>query len=61
MGSHANPYVLDNGVPIYGFIDLIVEHKDGTIELVDYKSNRAPKTQDEADNDVQAGIYLSWD
>ena len=60
MGSHANPYVLDNGVPIYGFIDLIVEHKDGTIELVDYKSNRAPKTQDEADNDVQAGIYLSW-
>lgn len=60
MGRHDAPYVLDNGVPIFGFIDLIVEHKDGTIELVDYKSNRAPKTQDEADNDVQAGIYLSW-
>ena len=60
MGSHSAPFMLDNGVPIFGFIDLIVEHKDGTIELVDYKSNRAPKTQEEADNDVQAGIYLSW-
>ena len=60
MGSHANPFMLDNGVPIYGFIDLIVEHKNGAIEVIDYKSNRAPKTQDEADSDVQAGIYLSW-
>lgn len=60
MGSHSHPFVLDNGTPIFGFIDLILEHKDGTIELVDYKSNRAPKSQDEADNDVQAGIYLAW-
>tara|TARA_R110000803_G_scaffold107958_8_gene176196 strand:- start:632 stop:1834 length:1203 start_codon:yes stop_codon:yes gene_type:complete len=60
MGSHANPFMLDNGVPIYGFIDLIVEHKNGAIEVIDYKSNRAPKTQEEADSDVQAGIYLSW-
>lgn len=60
MGRHSAPFVLDNGVPIYGFIDLILEHKDGTIELVDYKTNRMPKSQAEADQDVQAGIYLSW-
>lgn len=60
MGSHSSPFMLDNGVPIYGFIDLIVEHKNGAIEVIDYKSNRAPKTQEEADSDVQAGIYLSW-
>jgi hypothetical protein len=60
MGSHSAPFRLDNGVPIFGFIDLIVEHKDGTIELIDYKTNRANKTQDEANNDVQAGIYLAY-
>lgn len=60
MGTGAAPHILDNGVPIFGFIDLIIEHKDGTIELIDYKTNRAPKTQDEADNDVQAGIYLAY-
>lgn len=60
MGRHDAPFQLDNGVPIFGFIDLILEHKDGTIELVDYKTNRMHKTQNEADTDVQAGIYLSW-
>jgi hypothetical protein len=60
MGEAFAPYVLENGVPIYGFIDLVLEHKDGTIEIVDYKSNRAPKSQGEADQDVQAGIYLAW-
>lgn len=60
MGRHDAPFILDNGVPIFGYIDLILEHKDGTIELIDYKTNRLPKTQNEADTDVQAGIYLSW-
>ncbi len=60
IGQAFAPYVLKNGVPVYGFIDLIIEHKDGTIEVIDYKSNRAPKTQGEADQDVQAGIYLAW-
>ena len=60
MGTAYAPYVLDNGVPVFGFIDLILEHKDGTIEIMDYKSNRAPKSQGEADQDVQAGIYLAW-
>ena len=60
MGRHDAPFMLDNGVPIFGYIDLILEHKDGTIELVDYKTNRMPKSQNEADTDVQAGIYLSW-
>ena len=60
IGQAYAPYVLENGVPIHGYIDLILEHKDGTIEIMDYKSNRAPKSQGEADQDVQAGIYLSW-
>lgn len=60
MGSHESPYLLDNGTPIFGFIDLIVEEPDGTIHLIDYKSVRAPMTQEEADNNLQAGIYFAW-
>lgn len=59
FGSHRAPYKTSKGTPIFGMIDLVIEHKDGTIELVDYKSQRAPITQDEADNDVQAGMYLT--
>lgn len=59
FGSHSNPFVLNNGVPVFGFIDLVVEHDDGTIELIDYKTQRAPITQGEADTNVQAGIYLT--
>ena len=58
FGSHKAPHILSNDVPVFGFIDCIVEHKDGTIELIDYKSQRAPMTQAEADNSIQAGIYL---
>ncbi len=60
MGSNESPYLLDNGTPIFGFIDLILEEPDGTIHLVDYKSVRAPMTQEEADNNLQAGIYFAW-
>tara|TARA_R110000824_G_scaffold38186_2_gene116952 strand:- start:179 stop:1393 length:1215 start_codon:yes stop_codon:yes gene_type:complete len=59
FGSHRSPYVLSNGTPVFGFIDLVFEHEDGTIELVDYKTQRAPITQGEADTNVQAGIYLT--
>jgi len=59
FGSHDSPYVMANGTPVFGFIDLTIEHPDGTIELVDYKTQRAPITQDEADTNIQAGIYLS--
>lgn len=58
FGSHRAPYKTKLGVPVFGMVDLVLEHKDGTIELVDYKSQRAPITQDEADTDVQAGMYL---
>lgn len=58
FGSHRAPYRTVNGTPIFGMIDLVIEHKDGTIELVDYKSQRAPISQDEADSNVQAGMYL---
>jgi len=59
FGSHKSPHVLSNGVPVFGFIDLTLEHEDGTIELVDYKTQRAPIKQEEADSNVQAGIYLT--
>ena len=59
FGSHSNPYKLANGTPVFGFIDLVLEHDDGTIELLDYKSQRKPISQNEADHDVQAGIYLT--
>jgi len=59
IGSHQAPHVLSTGVPVFGFIDLIIEHKDGTIEVIDYKTQRLDITQAEADNSVQAGIYLA--
>ena len=59
FGTHKAPYKLSNGTPIFGFIDLVLEHPDGTIELLDYKSQRKPIKQEEADSDVQAGMYLT--
>ena len=59
IGSAQAPHVLSTGVPVFGFIDLIIEHKDGTIEVIDYKTQRLDITQAEADNSVQAGIYLA--
>ncbi len=59
FGTHRAPYVTKHGTPVFGMIDLVIEHKDGTIELIDYKTQRAPITQDEANTDVQAGMYLT--
>ena len=59
FGAHSAPYVLDNGVPVFGFIDLVFQHDDGSIELLDYKTQRKPILQPEADSDIQAGIYLA--
>lgn len=60
FGSPMSPHILQRtGTPVYGFIDLVIEHKDGTIELIDYKTQRLDITQAEADNNVQAAIYLS--
>ena len=59
FGSHSDPHILANGTPLFGFIDLVIEHDDGTIELIDYKTQRAPMTQGEANSNVQAGIYLT--
>ena len=59
FGRHDAPYVLSRtGTPVLGFIDLIIEHKDGTIECIDYKTQRLDITQAEADNSIQAAIYL---
>ena len=54
------PHIFESGVPCFGFIDLVLEHRDGTIELVDYKTQWMPIHQDEADSSVQAGIYLLY-
>ena len=59
FGRHDAPYILSRtGTPVLGFIDLIIEHKDGTIECIDYKTQRLDITQAEADNSIQAAIYL---
>jgi RecB family exonuclease len=59
FGSHKAPHILSNGVPVFGFIDLTLAVGDDVIELVDYKTQRAPITQAEADSNIQAGIYLA--
>lgn len=58
FGQSNAPYEFDNGAKVYGFIDLIIEHRDGSIEVIDYKTQRIDITQAEADNNIQAGIYL---
>lgn len=59
FGQHNAPYMLSRtGTPVLGFIDLVIEHKDGTIECIDYKTQRLDITQAEADNSIQAAIYL---
>tara|TARA_R110001599_G_scaffold122288_4_gene294214 strand:- start:1058 stop:2284 length:1227 start_codon:yes stop_codon:yes gene_type:complete len=59
FGNHSQPHIVQGtGTPVFGFIDLVIEHKDGTIELIDYKTQRLDITQGEADNNVQAAIYL---
>ena len=59
FGRHDAPYIISRtGTPVLGFIDLIIEHKDGTIECIDYKTQRLDITQAEADNSIQAAIYL---
>lgn len=59
FGRHDAPYILSRtGTPVLGFIDLVIEHKDGTIECIDYKTQRLDITQAEADNSIQAAIYL---
>ncbi|MBL98014.1 MAG: hypothetical protein CMF52_09375 [Legionellales bacterium] len=59
FGRHDAPYMLSRtGTPVLGFIDLVIEHRDGTIECIDYKTQRLDITQAEADNSIQAAIYL---
>ena len=59
FGRHDAPYILSRtGTPVLGFIDLIIEHKDGTIECIYYKTQRLDITQAEADNSILAAIYL---
>lgn len=62
MGTAQEPYII-KGLPVYGMMDLVLRHEDGTIEIVDYKSNMMPYTDDEVEKDVQAGIYqmVAWD
>lgn len=61
IGQHRAPYRFKrHGTPVFGFVDLIIEHKSGVIELIDYKTQRAPMTQAEADSNIQAGIYLLY-
>ena len=47
---------LDGGVVLEGRIDQINPLRDGTVELVDYKTGR-PRTQKETDKSLQLSVY----
>jgi len=42
---------------IIGFVDLVLEHPDGTIELVDHKVTSRRATPDELHDDFQLNLY----
>ncbi len=44
---------------IHGFIDRVQQLPDGRIEIVDYKTNRRAKTEEEVRADLQLPIYVT--
>lgn len=48
---------LPNGVPVTGRIDRIEEWDDGTIEVIDYKTNNVPFTDEDIETNMQLAIY----
>lgn len=48
---------LDNNVTITGFIDLVMEKDDNTLQIVDFKTSVVPKSTEEASKDIQMSIY----
>jgi len=50
-------FSLNDEYKVRGFIDRIVLAKDGVYEVHDYKTNRYPKTQEQADADKQLAFY----
>lgn len=47
----------DNGVPIIGAIDKVVEVDKSTLMIVDYKSSNTALTPDQLETDLQLSIY----
>ncbi len=43
---------------VRGYIDRIDKHPDGSIEVVDYKSDKTLRTQEEIDKDLQLAVYF---
>jgi len=48
---------LDNGIPIYGFIDIVSELDEDTVEIIDWKFGKWQLPQDEAIYDIQLRMY----
>lgn len=49
--------VLPDGLRLAGFADLVLRRPDGSIEVVDHKVTRAPRTPDELAGDSQLNLY----
>jgi putative RecB family exonuclease len=48
---------LDNGVPLIGAFDKVLEIGDGMVEIVDYKTSKIAMSQSEAQSNIQVGVY----
>jgi RecB family exonuclease len=53
------PFAIDlgDGVTLRGVIDRVNRLHDGTLEIVDYKTNRAPYSRSDVEESEQLGIY----
>jgi hypothetical protein len=52
-------FTFDNGAEAKGYIDLISELDDDTVEIRDWKSAKKPMTFEEAQNDIQMKMYFT--
>jgi putative RecB family exonuclease len=47
----------DDGIPMCGAIDKVLELNKSTVVVIDYKTSKYALTQPEADNDIQLSLY----
>jgi DNA helicase-2/ATP-dependent DNA helicase PcrA len=55
--EYAFKFSLGSGLTIGGRFDRIDQNTDGSIHIIDYKTSAKPKTQKDADKDLQLSIY----
>lgn len=55
--SEHNTLVTDEGIPLVGAIDKVIEADDDTLLIVDYKTSKTAPTYDDLKTDIQLSIY----